>query len=188
MQTKKLAAPTTSSSSRVPSQQSAPLIDPPPCCSRCTPGASWPRKYRSPQGRTSTRHSNHVRKLRRRIRRWMSRRGPAPEVQAQTRWTTLKPGVRKRTPSLETVIPRGDNVPAERAPSSRWDCTRHLPEMRYNHLTPHAHHPFPHRSGDVNTQETPAPVRISSPTIDLRTSGASFHYLLLTRLFRSRRR
>ena len=118
MQTKKLAAPTTSSSSRVPSQQSAPLIDPPPCCSRCTPGASWPRKYRSPQGRTSTAHSNHVRKLRRRIRRWMSRRGPAPEVQAQTRWTTLKPGVRKRTPSLETVIPRGDNVPAERAPSS----------------------------------------------------------------------
>ena len=121
-----------------------PLIDPPPCCPRCTPGASWPRKYRSPQGRTSTQHSNHVRKLRRRIRRWMSRRGPAPEAQAQTRWTTLKPGVRKRTPSLETVIPRGDNVPAERAPSSRWDCTRHLPEMRYNHLTPHAHHPFPY--------------------------------------------
>ena len=60
-----------------------------------------------------------------------------------------------------------------------WDCTRHLPEMRYNHLTPHAHHPFPHRSGDVNTQETPAPVRISSPTIALRTSGRRLFPLLL---------
>ena len=73
----------------------------------------------------------------------------------------------------------GVGITNQRESTVVWDCTRHLPEMRYNHLTPHAHHPFPHRSGDVNTQETPAPVRISSPTIDLRTSGRRLFPLLL---------
>ena len=72
---------------------------------------------------------------------------------------------------------RGAMTTIAGAPSSPSQLL-HLPVMRYNHLTPHAHHPFPHRSGDVNTQETPAPVRISLCVqsymyIDVHERGAS---------------